>query len=100
MVIPALSGKVDGCTSDWRISRHPRIKLLSEIIIAHMRERLFFFGVLIVLFFVLLVYLRFIQLADLFQRAAVLLEFLSGLTEFSLRGQALVLVKFLNRSLD
>jgi len=34
MVIPAFSGTVDGYTSDWRISRHPRIKLLSTSILA------------------------------------------------------------------
>jgi hypothetical protein len=49
MVIHALSGTVDGYTSDWRISRHPRIKLLSELIIAYMRERVSFFLALLVL---------------------------------------------------
>jgi hypothetical protein len=55
MVIRALSGSVDGYTSDWRISRHPRIKLLSELIIAYMREHgSFLLAVIILLIAVLL----------------------------------------------
>lgn len=39
MIIRALRDTVDGYTSDWRISRHPRIKLLSVLIITHMRGK-------------------------------------------------------------
>jgi hypothetical protein len=45
-------------------------------------------------------WLRFTQLADLFESAAVLFEFLAGFAEFALRGEALVIVELLDRAVD
>jgi hypothetical protein len=45
-------------------------------------------------------WLGFAELAHLFDGPAVLLEFLTGLSEFALGSQALVFVHLLARSLD
>ncbi len=55
MVILAQRDKVDGYTSDWRISRHPRIKLLSKPIIAYMRCRFNLILALIIFLLTLLI---------------------------------------------
>ena len=41
-----------------------------------------------------------LEAADLFEGAAVLFEFLAGFAEFALRGEALVVVEFLDRAVD